>query len=64
MAHLAERALQALGLDPTTSLELRVPLKELGLNLLMAVELCNSLTRSGGQALPATLLFDIRRSTL
>lgn len=56
--HLTERALQALGLDATTPLEPRVPLKEFGLNSLMAVELCNSLTRSGGQALPATLLFD------
>src|SRR5262249_24062135 len=50
--------LQVLGLDATTPLEPRVPLKEFGLDSLMAVELCNSLTRSGGQALSATLLFD------
>ena len=56
--HLTERTLQALGLDATTPIEPRIPLKELGIDPLMAVELCNSLTRSGGQVLPATLLFD------
>jgi NADPH:quinone reductase-like Zn-dependent oxidoreductase/nucleoside-diphosphate-sugar epimerase len=58
ISHLTERTLQALGLERTTSIELRIPLKELGLDSLMAVELCNSFARSGGQALPATLLFD------
>ena len=57
IAHLAERALHVLGLDATTPFEPRVPLKEMGLNS-MAVELSNSLVRSGGQSLPATLLFD------
>ena len=57
-SHLTERALQALGLEATTQIAARVPLKEFGLDSLMAVELCNSLARSGGRALPATLLFD------
>ena len=58
IAFLAERALHVLGLDATTPVEPRVPLKEIGLDSLMAVELSNSLVRSGGQSLPATLLFD------
>jgi hypothetical protein len=57
-AHLTEQALKTLNLSSTTSIAPRVPLKEFGLDSLMAVELCNSLARSGGRALPATLLFD------
>jgi aryl carrier-like protein len=36
----------------------RTPLKDAGLDSLMAVELRNALTRSVGRSLPATLLFD------
>ena len=58
IAHLTESALHVLGLDANTSVDPRVPLKEIGLDSLMAVELCNTLIRSGGHPLPATLLFD------
>jgi acyl carrier protein len=58
IAYLAERAMHVIGLGATTPVEPRVPLKELGLDSLMAVELRNSLVRSGGLSLPATLLFD------
>lgn len=57
-AHLAERALQVLGLEPGTPVDPKVPLKDLGLDSLMAVELRNALTRSIGRPLSATLLFD------
>ena len=58
LAHIAEQALSVLGLSPATELDPRAPLKDAGLDSLMAVELRNALTRSVGQSLPATLLFD------
>jgi acyl carrier protein len=58
MSHLCERALHVLGLEATTAVAPRAPLKDIGLDSLMAVELRNALTRSIGQPLPATLLFD------
>jgi len=57
-AHLVERALQVLGLEPGTPVDPKMPLKDLGLDSLMAVELRNALTRSIGRPLSATLLFD------
>ena len=57
-SHLAEQALSVLGLNAATSIEPHTPLKEVGLDSLMAVELRNALTRSIGEPLPATLLFD------
>jgi acyl carrier protein len=58
LAHIAEQTLSVLGLGPQTELDPRAPLKDAGLDSLMAVELRNALTRSIGQSLPATLLFD------
>jgi len=57
-AHLVERALQVLGLEAGTPVDPKRPLKDLGLDSLMAVELRNALTRSIGRPLSATLLFD------
>jgi acyl transferase domain-containing protein/NADPH:quinone reductase-like Zn-dependent oxidoreductase/acyl carrier protein len=58
LRHLTERALHVLGLEPSTAMDPRTPMRDIGLDSLMAVELRNALTRSIGRALPATLLFD------
>lgn len=52
------QASRVLGLGPNDSLPPAVPLTELGLDSLMAVELRNALARVIGLPLPATLLFD------
>jgi acyl carrier protein len=58
ISHLRDQALQVLGLDASVQVDERTPLKDAGLDSLMAVELRNALTRSVGRSLPATLLFD------
>lgn len=55
---LARQALQVLGLGADTVIGTRRPLKDVGLDSLMAVELRNLLARSVDTPLPATLLFD------
>ncbi|TXC66105.1 KR domain-containing protein [Piscinibacter aquaticus] len=55
---LSRQAVQVLGLGADTLLDARRPLKEVGLDSLMAVELRNQLARAVDAALPATLLFD------
>jgi NADP-dependent 3-hydroxy acid dehydrogenase YdfG/acyl carrier protein len=53
-----ERAMRALGLNPSKAVDPRTPLGEMGLDSLLSVELRNTLSSAIGQSLPATLLFD------
>jgi NAD(P)-dependent dehydrogenase (short-subunit alcohol dehydrogenase family)/acyl carrier protein len=57
-AHLLDQALHVIGSGPAVAIDAGRPLKEYGLDSLMAVELRNLLARSLSTALPATLLFD------
>jgi polyketide synthase 12/myxalamid-type polyketide synthase MxaB len=57
LGFLREEALKVLGLDPAASIECRQPLREFGLDSLMAVELRNAIAEALGRTLPATLLF-------
>ncbi|HLV33458.1 MAG TPA: type I polyketide synthase [Spirillospora sp.] len=53
-----ENARAVLGLAGTHTIDPLLPLNQLGLDSLMAVELRNALARGAGLTLPATLLFD------
>ena len=57
-AFVRERALRALGVDPARAVDPRMPLGDMGLDSLLAVELRNTLGAAIGKPLPATLLFD------
>ena len=58
VAQIRAQAALVLGIDPKKNIDLDLPLHELGLDSLMAVELRNKLSRLVGQPLPATLLFE------
>ncbi len=55
---MSEQVRKVLGLKPGFFINVQQPLKELGLDSLMAIELRNSLARALGRPLPATLLFN------
>jgi acyl carrier protein len=50
--------IQTLNLSPQTSIDVQRPLRELGFDSLMSVELRNKLRASTGCALPVTLVYD------
>jgi acyl carrier protein len=55
--HIGERVARVLGTS-ASAFDPRQPLRELGLDSLMAVELVSALSGSVGRTLPATLLFN------
>ena len=57
-AHIARTAREIIGLPPDAPIGPDRPLRDIGLDSLMAVELRNLLARASGLSLPATLLFD------
>jgi NAD(P)-dependent dehydrogenase (short-subunit alcohol dehydrogenase family)/acyl carrier protein len=56
--HAGHQAARVLGLGPGRRIDPHRPLRELGLDSLMAVELRNALSLSLGHPLPATIVFD------
>ncbi len=58
LAHVREQAAKILCLPPSKRVELSQPLREMGLDSLMTVELRNALSITLGRALPGSLVFD------
>jgi acyl transferase domain-containing protein/acyl carrier protein/predicted O-methyltransferase YrrM len=56
--HVRRSACRVLGLDEEQPLDPRRPLRDIGLDSLMSVELCNALAASLQCGLPSTVLFD------
>jgi len=57
-AHIKVCARRTLGLEPSAPIDDNVPLQDVGLDSLMALEMRNELVQSLGLPLPAGLLFD------
>jgi acyl carrier protein len=57
-AHIRRMAAGVLGVSDVSTIELQQPLRELGLDSLMAVQLRNEMAKALDRPLPATLLFE------
>jgi polyketide synthase 12/myxalamid-type polyketide synthase MxaB len=57
-AYIRDQLIGVLGLDPAQPLDFRQPLRELGVDSLMAVEMRNTLGAVLNRSLPVTLVFD------
>ena len=57
-AMLAEHAARVLGAGSAAEVDPRMPLRDLGLDSLMAIDLHNAMAEAVGRTLPDTLLFD------
>jgi len=55
---LRKRTAKILGLENDSSLDIKKPLSEMGLDSLMAIEMKNALDRAIGKKLPATMVFN------
>ena len=58
IAVITEQAAGALALDPSQVLDQRRPLREYGLDSLMALDLASALSRLSGHKMPATLVYE------
>ncbi len=56
--HVRSLTVKVLGVQHSGSFDLHEPLRQLGLDSLMAVELRNSLAKAVGRSMPATITFD------
>ncbi len=58
LAHVREQAVKILGVPASRRVEVSQPLREMGLDSLMTVELRNALSTTLGRPLPGSLVFD------
>jgi NAD(P)-dependent dehydrogenase (short-subunit alcohol dehydrogenase family)/acyl carrier protein len=56
--HVRTLTVRVLGIQPSETFDVREPLRQLGLDSLMAVELRNLLAKAADRAMPATITFD------
>ena len=58
LEHVRLLTVKVLGIQPTDTFDAQEPLRQLGLDSLMAVELRNLLARAAARSMPATITFD------
>jgi acyl carrier protein len=58
LEHVRLLTVKVLGIQPTDTFDVREPLRQLGLDSLMAVELRNLLAKTAERSMPSTITFD------